>query len=319
MHYSKIIGTGSYLPEKILTNAELEAIVDTSDEWIRRRVGIEERHLVGDSGDTTVSMSVQAAKRAIEAAKISPNDIEMIIVGTASGDYFFPSTACVIQDQLGITNECPAFDVNAACAGFIYSLSIADQYIRNGMANTILVVGVDALSTVIDWTDRTTCVLFGDGAGAVILQSHNTPGILATHIHAMGKLGKTLYANSSLWNAQEHGIMHMDGKEVFKVAVTKLGDIAEQTLQKAGVSKSQVNWLVPHQANLRIIAATAKRLDLPMEKVVLTVARHGNTSAASIPLALDEAVRDGRIKSGDRVLLEAFGAGLAWGSALLTY
>ena len=319
MTYSKIIGTGSYLPEKILTNADLEKMIDTTDEWIMKRVGIRERHLVAESGDTTNSMATEAAKRAIEAAGVGVNDIGMVVVGTASADYFFPSAACVIQNNLNINNDCPAFDVNAACAGFIYAMSIADQYIRSGAIKNALVVGVDTLSMVVDWTDRSTCVLFGDGAGAVVLQASDKPGILSTHIHAAGKHTQLLYAESTLWGRENPPTLHMNGNEVFKVAVTKLGEIVDETLKKAGIDKSDVDWLIPHQANMRIIKATAKRLGLPMERVVLTIDHHGNTSAASIPLALDHVVKEGRIKRGENLILEAFGAGFSWGSALLTY
>lgn len=319
MTYAKIIGTGSYLPEKILTNADLEKIVDTTDEWIMKRVGIKERHLVGDSGDTTATMATMAAERALAAAGLSANEIDLIIVGTASADHYFPSSACLVQHALNIENECGAMDVNAACAGFIYGLSMADQYIRNGEMKNILVIGVDTLSTVIDWTDRSTCVLFGDGAGAVVLQASEEPGILATNIKAAGKYAHLLYAKSSLWSKEEGGTLHMDGHEVFRVAVTKLGEIVEQTMQKADIKKADIDWLIPHQANMRIIKATAKKINLPMERVVLTIEHHGNTSAASIPLALDEAVRQNQIKRGETLMLEAFGGGFAWGAALLKY
>lgn len=317
--YAKIAGTGSYLPEKVLTNAELEKIVDTTDEWIMQRVGIRRRHLVGDSGDTTVSMAYQAGLAAIEAAGLVPNDIDFIVVGTASPDRYFPSVACEIQKKMGIVNECPAFDVNAACAGFIYSLSIGNQYIKTGAAKNVLVVGVDTLSTVVDWTDRSSCILFGDGAGAVVLQASEAPGILATHMHADGQYADLLYAENSLFTKKAQNTIHMQGNEVFKVAVKKLGEIVDQTLEKAGISKSEIDWLIPHQANMRIIQAMAKRLKLPMEKVVLTIEEHGNTSAASIPLALDYAVRREQIKRGETLMLEAFGAGFSWGSALLKF
>lgn len=319
MNYSRIVGTGAYLPEKVLTNADLEKIVETSDEWIMKRVGIRERHLVEGSDDTTITMATKSAREALKAANLSPDDIDLVIVGTASADYFFPSAACIVQENLGITNECGAMDVNAACAGFIYGISIGDQYIRNKEAKNVLVIGVDTLSTVIDWTDRSTCVLFGDGAGAVVLQASDQPGVLATEIKAAGKYGQLLYAKSSLWTKEDAGVLHMDGHEVFKVAVKKLGDIVDDTIKKAGISKNEIDWLVPHQANLRIITATAKRIDLPMERVILTIEHHGNTSAASIPLALDKAIRENQIKKGDTVMLEAFGAGFAWGAALVKY
>jgi 3-oxoacyl-[acyl-carrier-protein] synthase-3 len=319
MKYSKIIGTGSYLPEKIVTNADLEKIVDTTDEWIMKRVGIRERHMVADSGETTCSMAAEAAKRALEVAQLTPNDIQMIVVGTASPDFLFPSAACIIQERLKIDNDCIAFDINAACAGFIYSLSTADQFIKSGKVQNALVIGVDTLSTVIDWTDRSTCVLFGDGAGAVVLQANSEPGILATEVKAAGKYANLLYSKSALWDKEDPGKLRMDGHEVFRIAVTKLGEIAEEIVQKAGLKQSDVDWMIPHQANLRIITATAKRLGLPLERVILTIEEHGNTSAASIPLALDHAVRKGKIKRGENLLLEAFGAGFAWGAALIKY
>lgn len=319
MIYSKIAGTGSYLPKKVLTNAELEKMVDTTDEWIVQRVGVRRRHLVGESGDTTASMAIAASRAAIASANISPDDVDCIIVGTASPDRYFPSVACEIQKRLGITNQCPAFDVAAACAGFIYGMSIADQYIRAGTCKNILVVGAETLSTVVDWTDRSSCILFGDGAGAVVLQASKQPGVLATHIHADGQYANLLYAENALFSKKTENFIQMQGNEVFRVAVTKLGEIVDQTLAKANVDKHDIDWLIPHQANMRIIQAMAKRLDLPMEKVVLTIEEHGNTSAASIPLALDEAVRKGQIKRGEKLLCEAFGAGFAWGSALVVY
>lgn len=319
MTYSKILGTGSYLPEKIITNADLEKMVETSDEWIMKRVGIRERHIV-DKNETTSSMAAIAARCALEASGLTSKDIGMVIVATASGDYFFPGVACMVQDALGIEHECGSFDVNAACAGFIYGVSIADQYIRNNEINNVLVVGVDTLSTFVDWKDRSTCVLFGDGAGAIVLQASDEPGVLATEIKAAGKYSQLLYAKSSLWYEEDDaGILRMDGHEVFKVAVIKLNEIIDQILMKAGVDRSEINWLVPHQANLRIITAVMKRLGIPIEKAVLTIEKHGNTSAASIPLALDDAIQKGRIKRGENLLLEAFGAGFTWGAALVKY
>ncbi len=319
MIYSRILGTGSYLPEKIITNKDLEKIVDTTDEWITKRVGIKERHVVTGSDDTTNLMATKAAERALEAANVDPQEIGMIIIGTASPDYFFPSAACVVQTNLGIRNECPAFDVNAACAGFIYALSIADQFIRSGEKSKVLVIGVDTLSRVTNWNDRATCVLFGDGAGAVVLGASDKPGIITSNIHAAGEYQKLLFAYSSLWTKEGAGILHMEGQEVFKLAVKKLDEIVDQTLTKGNLQKSDINWLIPHQANIRIIQATAKRLDLPMERVYLTIEKHGNTSAASIPLALDEAVRKGAVKRGEILMLEAFGAGLSWGASLIKY
>lgn len=319
MQYAKIIGTGSYLPKKVLTNAELEKMVDTTDEWIVQRVGVRRRHLVADSGDTTVSMAEAAARSAISAAKIDVNNIDLILVGTASPDQLFPSVACHIQKKLNITNECPAFDVNAGCSGFIYVVNIADQYIRSGAAKNVLIVGVDTLSTIVDWTDRSTCILFGDGAGAAILQQSEKPGILASHIHADGQYANLLFTENALWSKKAVNYLQMQGSEVFKVAVNKLGEIVDQTLAKAKIDKHDIDWLIPHQANMRIIQAMAKKLDLSMDKVIVTIEDHGNTSAASIPLALDFAVRNNKIKRGDKLLLEAFGAGFAWGSALVVY
>ncbi len=319
MNYAKIIGTGAYLPEKILTNAELEKLVDTTDEWIMQRVGVRERRLVADSGDTTNSMAEAAARSALENAGLKPDEVDLIIVATASPEYLFPSVACDLQYRLGMNNDCPAFDINVACAGFVYALNMANLFIQSGQAKRALVIGADTLSVVVDWTDRSTCVLFGDGAGAVILEASTEPGIIACNLHAAGRYLNTLYAKSALWHDKKETKLHMDGREVFKVAVTKLDEIVDQTLEKAGMQKSDIDWLIPHQANLRIIQAVAKRLELPMERVVLTIERHGNTSAASIPLALDEAVRQGQIQRGQVLMLEAFGAGLAWGSALVRY
>lgn len=319
MIYSKIVGTGSYLPKKILTNADLEKMVDTTDEWIVQRVGVRRRHIIGESGDTTVSMAEAAARAAIDAAGLSVNDIDLILVGTTSPDRYFPSVACHIQKNLEMTNECPALDLNAACAGFIYGISIGDQYIRTGTCKNVLVVGVDTLSAVVDWTDRSSCILFGDGAGAVVLQLSETPGILATHIHADGQYANLLYAENALFSKKAENYLHMQGNEVFRIAVTKLGEIVDQTLAKVNIDKHDIDWLIPHQANMRIIQAMAKRLDMSMEKVVLTIEEHGNTSAASIPLALDYAVRKGQVKRGEKLLFEAFGAGFAWGSTLVVY
>lgn len=317
MTYSRIIGTGGCLPERVITNEELSQTVDTSDEWIMQRVGIKERHLVSEN-ETTSSLSKIAAERAIAAAGISANDIDMIILATATPDYNFPSTACVLQEMLQITNACPAFDINAACAGFIYGLSMGDQYIKTGAARTVLVVGVDCLSKVIDWSDRNTCVLFGDGAGAVLLQASDEPGIHMTHLHAAGQL-KLLFSENFIWNKNTDSYINMNGGEVYRIAVKKLGEIVDNLILAAGIQKSDIDWLIPHQANMRIIQSLAKRLDLPMEKVILTIEEHANTSAASIPLALDQGIRAGKIKRGDLLLMDAFGAGLAWGGALVKY
>jgi 3-oxoacyl-[acyl-carrier-protein] synthase-3 len=319
MPYSKITGTGSYLPEKVLTNAELEKMVDTTDEWIMQRVGIRERHLVTGSDDTTTSMSVKAARAALDDAGVEPMDVDLIIVATASPDKVFPSTACQLQKSMNIDNNCPAFDVNVACAGFVYAFAIADQFIKGGLATRALVIGADALSPFVDWTDRGTCVLFGDGAGAVVLEASDEPGVLACNLHAAGRYTDLLYANNSMWEHNDSHHIKMDGRAVYKVAVSKLDEIVDQTLGKAGLQKSDVDWLIPHQANARIIQAVAKRLDLPMEQVILTIEEHGNTSAASVPLALDVAVKEGKVKRGDMLMLEAFGGGLAWGSALVKF
>lgn len=321
MIYSKIIGTGSYLPEKVLTNHDLEKLVDTSNEWIIDRTGIEKRHIAADH-ETASSMGKAAAQKALEAANINSNELDLIIVGTCTPEKIFPSTACLLQHHLGIEKDLMAFDLTAACAGFLYALSTADQFIRNGLAQYALVVGTEVLSRLIDWSDRTTCVLFGDGAGAVVLKASETPGIHSSHMHAQGKFQDILYVPNKMAgvkNEKESPYIHMQGKEVFKVAVDSLGQVATETLEYNQLTGAAIDWLVPHQANIRIITNTAKKLKLPMEKVILTIAEHGNTSAASIPLALDIAVRDGRIKPGHKVLLEAIGGGMAWGSVFLTY
>ena len=322
MTYSRITGTGSYLPEKILTNADLEKMVDTSDQWIRERTGIRQRHIVADN-ETTSDMVEIAARRAIDAAGIVSSDIDLIIVATTTPDRVFPSTACLVQQRLDIHGPA-AFDLQAVCTGFVYALGVADKFIRSGEARCALVVGADALSRIIDWEDRSTCVLFGDGAGAVILQASDSPGILSTHLHADGQYNELLMVPQGISQGYEQVInheayIHMQGNEVFKVAVNTLGRIVDETLEANQLEKSDIDWLVPHQANIRIIAATARKLRMPMERVIVTVDRHGNTSAASIPLALDVAVRDGRIRQNDTVLLEAFGGGFTWGSALMKF
>lgn len=317
MKYSRIAGTGGYLPEKVLSNLNLEQMVETSDQWILERTGISKRHIMADH-ETTSTMSEIAARQALEAAGIDPKEIGMIIVGTATPDRTFPSTACILQNRLEAFG-CPAFDVGAACAGFIYGLSIADQFIRNGMVKNALVLGAESLSRIVDWTDRSTCVLFGDGAGAVVLEAAEEPGILSTHIHANGYYNNLLYAANHIGELEEPPYIKMQGNEVFKIAVKTLGDIVDETLAHNNIDKTAIDWLIPHQANLRIITATAKKLDLPMERVILTVQDQGNTSAASIPLAFNQAVREGKIKRGETLLLEAFGAGLTWGSALIKF
>jgi 3-oxoacyl-[acyl-carrier-protein] synthase-3 len=297
-------------------------IVDTSDEWIRTRTGIQERRIAAE-GQTTCDLAEQAARRALDAAGIKGSDIDLLIVGTTTPDVVFPSTACLLQHRLG-AEECGAFDVNAACSGFIYALSVADQYIRAGTARTILVVGAETLTRMLDWSDRGTCVLFGDGAGAAVLVADENPGILSTHIHANGGYGdllKTDVGVSRGFKAEERGglAVSMRGNEVFKVAVNTLGRIVDETLAANQLEKTDLDWLIPHQANLRIIKATARKLGMSMDQVVVTVDKHGNTSAASVPLALDVAIRSGRVKRGEKLLLEAFGGGFTWGAALIVY
>ena len=318
--YSKIIGTGSYYPSEIRSNADLEVMVDTSDEWITDRTGIKERRIIGDD-ETAATMGTQASLKAIEAAGIDKSTIDMIVCATTSGRYSLPSTACEIQRELEI-DGIPAFDVAAACAGYCYALSVADQYIKSGMAKRILVVGTDCLSRLIDPADRTMVILFGDAAGATVIEASEEPGILSTHIHAAGSYGDLLYVGNPT-RGDEQSIHEnwgvMKGNEVFKVAVTKLSEVVEQTLAANNMQKSDLHWLVPHQANFRIIKATAKKLDMSLEQVVLTLEKYGNTSAATVPTALDAAIRDGRIQRGQNLLLEAFGGGFAWASALVRY
>jgi len=322
MTYARIAGTGSYLPQKILTNHDLEKMVDTSDQWIVERTGIRERHIAADD-ETCCDMAEKAARRALDAAGLAATDLDLIIVATTTPDQIFPSTACLLQDRLGI-HGCAAFDVQAVCTGFIYALGIADKFIRSGTTRHALIVGSETLSRIINWKDRGTCVLFGDGAGAVVLSRDDKPGILSSHLHADGQYKDLLAVPAGISKGydkvkQGEAYVHMSGSEVFKVAVTTLGRIVDETLEANRMQKSDIDWLVPHQANVRIIAATAKKLGMPMERVVLTVERHGNTSAASIPLAFDEAVRDGRIRRGNVVLMEAFGGGFTWGSVLLRF
>jgi 3-oxoacyl-[acyl-carrier-protein] synthase-3 len=321
MSYSRITGTGGYLPEKVLTNHDLERLVNTSDEWIRERTGIRTRHIVED-GITTCDLAEQAARRALDMAGRTPAEVDLIVVATSTPDRVFPSTACLLQQRLDI-HGCAAFDVQAVCTGFIYAFDIVDRFIRTGGARCALVVGAETLSRIVDWSDRSTCVLFGDGAGAVVLEASDEPGILSTHLHADGQYEHLLTTNGGVSEGYERedgrAFIQMQGNEVFKVAVNTLGRIVEETLTANGIEREAVDWLIPHQANTRIIEATARKLKLPMERVVMTVQDHGNTSAASVPLALDVAVRDGRIRRGELLLLEAFGGGFTWGSALVRY
>jgi len=320
--YSRITGTGGYLPERVMTNAELERIVDTSDEWIKSRTGITKRHIAAEN-ETTCDLAEHAARKAIVAAGIEPGSIDLIIIGTTTPDVIFPSTACLLQQRLGI-HGCPAFDVQAVCTGFIYALDIADKFIRTGAATTALVIGAETLSRILDWTDRSTCVLFGDGAGAVILQASPEPGIMSSHLHADGEYNELLNVPAGISRDPARmkdggAFIQMQGNEVFKVAVNTLGRIVDETLEANKLNKEDIDWLVPHQANTRIISATAKKLNMSMDHVVMTVDQHGNTSAASVPLALDVAIRDGRIQRGDIILLEAFGGGFTWGATLIKY
>lgn len=318
MIFSRIAGTGSYLPAKVLTNAELESMVDTTDEWIFSRTGIRERH-IAEANEFTSDLGFAAAKNAIEAANIDPQLIDLIIVATTTPDRVFPSTACLIQNQLGIKNNCPAFDVQAVCSGFVYALAVADSMIKSGAAKTALVIGAETMSRITDWTDRSNCILWGDGAGAVVLQASQDAGIISTHLHADGSYEKLLNVPTGVSKQNGDKTVKMEGNAVFKMAVNTLDQIVDETLTVNGLQKSDIDWLVPHQANIRILQATAKKLDMSLDKVVVTVDKHGNTSAASVPLALDVAVRDGRIKRGDVILMEAFGGGFTWGSALVKY
>lgn len=316
--YSRIAGTGAYLPERVLTNFDLEKMIDTTDEWIRTRTGIERRHLAADD-QATSDLSEQACRAALDAAGMAPADIDLVVVGTCTPDLVFPNVACLLQERMGMSGT--AFSIEAACSGFVYSLSVADKFIRAGQARRALVCGAEVMSRIIDWTDRETCVLFGDGAGAVVLEASEEAGILYTDLGADGRYRNLLYADSGVSRVKEEGAaaLVMKGNEVFKVAVRTLGRMVDRVLADNGLEQGQIDWFVPHQANLRIISATARRLGLPMERVVLTVRDHGNTSAASIPLAFDTAVRDGRIQPGDLVLMEAFGGGFTWGASLVRY
>lgn len=317
--YSKILASGSYLPEKILSNKDLERMVDTSDEWIVSRSGIKERRIVADH-ETSSDMAYAAAINAIQASKIDTSEIDLILVATSTPDNVFPATACLVQSKLGL-NNIPAYDLQAACTGFLYAITTADAFIRSATYKTILVIGVDTVSRFIDYTDRNTCVLFGDGAGAVILQASTEPGILCNEIHADGNGKEFLNVKGHIYNGsiKDRPYMSMDGKAVYKMAVRNLAEVATNVLAKSGYTSDQINWFIPHQANLRIIESTAEHLNIPMEKVIVTVDQHGNTSAASVPLALDYAIKNGKIKRGDLLLLEGVGAGFTWGASLILY
>jgi 3-oxoacyl-[acyl-carrier-protein] synthase-3 len=323
--YARIVGTGSFLPPRRLANEDLAAMLaerglETSDEWIVSRSGISARHFADDDVLSS-DLAVTAAQRALQMAQLSADDIDLIILATSTPDYLggFPSTACVVQRKLGITNHCAALDVQAVCSGFVYAISVADSFIRSGMHKRALVIGAEVFSRILDFNDRTTCVLFGDGAGAVVLTAADQPGILATKLHADGRHADILCVPGHMSGGAIQGsaFLTMDGQAVFKLAVSVLEQVANETLAAAGMQSEQIDWLIPHQANIRIMQGTAKKLGLPLEKMVVTVDQHGNTSAASIPLALDVAVRDGRIKSGHHVMMEGVGGGFTWGAALL--
>ena len=321
MIFSRIIGTGSYLPENILTNAELSKTVDTTDEWIHERTGIRQRHIAAE-GEYTSDLALQASKRALEAAGLNADKLDLIILATTTPDVVFPSTASILQEKLNVRG-CAAFDVQAVCAGFAYALSVADQYIRAGTSKNILVIGAETFSRILDWTDRRTCVLFGDGAGAVVLTASDTPGIHSTHIHADGRFQDLLCVPSGVSKQYDallasQAFVQMDGQKVFKWAVKEMSALAIKTLEENNLTADDIDWIVPHQANTRIIESVARKAGVPMERVIVTVQNHGNTSAASVPLALDVGIRDGRIKAGHKILLEAFGGGFTWGSALIT-
>ena len=311
--FARIIGTGSYLPSKVVTNFDLEKTLDTSDEWITSRTGIKERRIVTDQN--TCDLALEASFKALSMAELKPEDIDLIILSTTTPDKIFPATATTLQNRLGAS--CPAFDLQAVCAGFVFALTTAQQYIENGSAKNILVVGSETMSKIVDWSDRSTAILFADGAGAVVLSSDNTTGIKHSKLLSDGSYLSSLHVNNNGIN--DFGTIHMDGNEVFKIAVNKLSDLAQETLNDCNMSSDDLSWMVPHQANIRIINAVAKRIKLPMDKVIKTLDKHGNTSAASIPLALDTGVRDGRIKKGDTLLFEGIGGGFSWGSILLEY
>lgn len=317
--YSRIVGTGAYLPAKILTNRDLERMVDTSDEWIYARTGIRQRHIAADDEQTS-DLALAASRTALATARIDAADLDLVVVATTTPDMVFPSTACILQAKLGAKN-CPAFDMQAVCSGFVYGLATADQFIRSGQYRNALVVGAEIYSRILDWNDRATCVLFGDGAGAVVLQGSETPGIISSHLHADGAHVDMLSVPGTVAGGKVSGrpFVQMDGQAVFKFAVKVLDEVAEEALAANHLDIAEIDWLIPHQANIRIIQATARKLGIAMDKVVATVDRHANTSAASIPLALDEAVRDGRIRAGQHVLLEGVGGGFTWGAVLLRW
>ena len=311
--FARIIGTGSYLPPKIITNSELEKTLDTSDEWITGRTGIKQRRIVDD--ESTCDLALEASKKALEMAEISASEIDLIILATATPDKIFPATATMLQNRIGA--NCPAFDLQAVCAGFIFALTTAQQYIENGVYKNVLVVGSETMSRIVDWSNRSTAVLFGDGAGAVVLSQDNKTGIKFSKIHSDGSYLSALQVNNNYIN--ETGYIEMTGNAVYKIAVNQLSNLADEIIKACNLSSDEISWMIPHQANIRIITAIAKRINLPMNKVVLTIETHGNTSSASIPLALDVAVRDGRINKGDKLLLEGIGAGFSWGGILVVY
>ena len=311
--FARIIGTGSYLPSKVVTNVDLEKTLDTSDEWITARTGIKERRIV--TNESTCDLALEASKKALEMSEISPSEIDLIILATTTPDKIFPATATMLQHRIGAS--CPAFDLQAVCAGFVFALSTAQQYIENGTAKNILVVGSEIMSKIVDWNDRSTAIIFGDGAGAVVVNSDNTTGIKHSKLYSDGSYMSSLHVNNDGIN--ELGTIEMAGNEVYKIAVKRLSELAEETLNDCNMTSDDLTWMVPHQANIRIISAVAKRINLPMSKVILTLDKHGNTSAASIPLALEVAVRDGRIKKGDSLLFEGIGGGFSWGSVLVEY
>jgi len=318
MIYSRIVGTGSYLPPRVVGNAEFASRLDTSDQWIRERTGIVQRH-IADESQTSSDLALAASRAALAAARLKPGDVDLIIVATSTPDFIFPSTACLLQAKLGVRN-CPAFDVQAVCSGFVYALATADSFIRAGMNKCALVVGAEVFSRILDWNDRGTCVLFGDGAGAVVLTRAEQPGLHASVLRADGSYADILSVPGNVCGGRIVGspYLHMQGSQVFKFAVKVLDEVARETLAAAGMQLADVDWLIPHQANVRILEATARKLGLPLERLVVTVDHHGNTSAASVPLALDEYVRAGKIRAGHRVMMQGVGGGFTWGATLAT-